>query len=421
MASGSVPPASLVADARGPREAEALDRLRAVIDPELGDSVVDLGMVRGVSVRGGDVVVDVALTVASCPLRSQIERDVVGQLEALEWTRSVEVRIAAMDADERAAVMARVRWKAREDAPETEVPPTARVLAVASGKGGVGKSSVTVNLAVALASRGLTVGILDADIWGFSVPRLLGMEGDVEARQGKMVPLERRVGDGLVRVLSMGFLAHEEKAIMWRGLVLSRAVQQVLQDAHWGDIDYLLIDLPPGTGDIQMGLARLLPRTEMLVVTTPPVAAQKVAARAADMARRGYLRVAGVIENMSDFTCEHGTTYALFGSGGGERLARSLGVPLVGSIPLHPDMAAAGDAGEPVALPGAASELAGAFATLARTIAEDVAPIVETEGCTARMIERVEAAVAAGETHDRDLLAGPVTDASETPADVPTA
>ncbi len=216
------------------------------------------------------------------------------------------------------------------------MPANARVLAIASGKGGVGKSSVTVNLAVALAARGLTVGVLDADIWGFSVPRLLGMEGGVEARQGKMVPLERRVGPGTLRVLSMGFLADEEQAIMWRGLVLNRAVQQFLQDAHWGDLDYLLIDLPPGTGDIQMGLARLLPRTELLVVTTPPVAAQKVAARAADMARRGYLRVAGVIENMSDFTCEHGTTYALFGSGGGERLAQGLGVPLVGSIPLHP-------------------------------------------------------------------------------------
>ena len=257
-----------------------------MIDPELGDTIVDLGMVRGVSIRGDDVVVDVALTVASCPLRGQIERDVVGHVEALDWVRSAEVRIATMDAEERAAVMARARWKAREDAPETAVPATARVLAVASGKGGVGKSSVTVNLAVALASRGLTVGILDADIWGFSVPRLLGMEGDVEARHGKMVPLERKVGHGLVRVLSMGFLADEEKAIMWRGLVLSRAVQQFLQDAHWGDIDYLLIDLPPGTGDIQMGLARLLPRTELLVVTTPPEAAQKVAARAADMAPR---------------------------------------------------------------------------------------------------------------------------------------
>ncbi len=378
------------------RAEEVRERLRAVIDPELGDTIVDLGMVRGIEVEGDSVEVQVALTIASCPLRSQIEADVVRHAEALDWVRSVTVRVATMDATERAAVMARARWKAREDAPETAVPPNARVLAIASGKGGVGKSSVTANLAVALAARGHVVGILDADIWGFSMPRLLGMEGDVEARQGKMVPLERAVGTGLLRVLSMGFLADEEQAIMWRGLVLNRAVQQFLQDAHWGDIDYLLIDLPPGTGDIQMGLARLLPRTELLVVTTPPVAAQKVAARAADMARRGYLRVAGVIENMSAFTCEHGTTYALFGSGGGERLAHGLGVPLVGSIPLHPDLSAAGDAGEPVAL-AQESELGAVFAELARVVAEEVAPIVEAEGCTARLLERVEAAVARGE------------------------
>jgi ATP-binding protein involved in chromosome partitioning len=371
------------------------ESLRAVIDPELGDTIVDLGMVRAITVDGDRVVVDVALTIAACPLRSQIERDVKGQIEALDWVGSSEIRIATMDAAERAAVMARARWKAREDAPETAVPASARVLAIASGKGGVGKSSVTVNLAVALARRGLTVGILDADIWGFSVPRLLGMEGGVEARQGKMVPLEKRVGDGLVRVLSMGFLADEEQAIMWRGLVLNRAVQQFLQDAHWGDLDYLLIDLPPGTGDVQMGLARLLPRTEMLVVTTPPLAAQKVAARAADMARKGYLRVAGVIENMSDFTCEHGTTYALFGSGGGARLAHGLGVPLLGSIPLHPDLAAAGDAGEPLA--GGDGELAVVFAELARVVAEEVAPLLETSSCSARLVERVAAAVASGE------------------------
>jgi ATP-binding protein involved in chromosome partitioning len=291
--------------------------------------------------------------------------------------------------------MARARWKAREDAPETAVDPSTRVLAIASGKGGVGKSSVTVNLGVALARRGLTVGILDADIWGFSVPRLLGMEGGVEARAGKMVPLEQAVGTGTLRVLSMGFLADEDRAIMWRGLVLNRAVQQFLQDAHWGDLDYLLIDLPPGTGDVQMGLARMLPRTEMLVVTTPPVAAQKVASRAADMARRGYLRVAGVIENMSDFTCEHGTTYALFGSGGGRRLADELGVPLVGTIPLHPSLSSGGDAGEPVA--AGDGELAAVFADLARALAEDIAPLVEASGCSARMLERVEAAVAAAE------------------------
>jgi ATP-binding protein involved in chromosome partitioning len=392
-AGGAAPPNA----GPGSREDEVRERLRSVVDPELGDTIVDLGMVRGITVDGGDVEVAVALTIAACPLRTQIERDVTGHVASLDWVRSVSVKVAAMDAEERAAVMARARWKAREDAPETAVSPTTRVLAIASGKGGVGKSSVTVNLAVALAARGLIVGILDADIWGFSVPRLLGMEGDVEARQGKMVPLERAVGTGTLRVLSMGFLADEEQAIMWRGLVLNRAVQQFLQDAHWGDLDYLLIDLPPGTGDIQMGLARLLPRTELLVVTTPPVAAQKVAARAADMANKGYLRVSGVIENMSDFTCEHGTTYALFGSGGGERLARSLGVPLVGIIPLHPEVAAAGDAGVPVLLSEGESETADVFEEMARVVAEEVAPRLETESCTARLLQRVQDAVDEGE------------------------
>ena len=230
---------------------------------------------------------EVALTIAACPLRSQLEHDVVSRLSAIDGVVSVEVRTTEMDAEARAAVMARARWKAREGAPATAVPATTRILAIASGKGGVGKSSVTVNLAVALARRGLEVGVLDADIWGFSVPRLLGMAGALEARGGKMVPLELAVPPGLLRVLSMGFLADEDKAIMWRGLVLNRAVQQFLQDAEWGTPSYLLIDLPPGTGDIQMGLARLLPRTELLVVTTPPVAAQLVAARAADMARQG--------------------------------------------------------------------------------------------------------------------------------------
>ncbi len=397
MSTPAAPAPASGGPARETHEEEVRDRLRAVVDPELGDTIVDLGMVRAVRVDGGAVTVDVALTIAACPLRAQIERDVVTHVRSLDWVRTVDVQVASMDADERAAVMARARWKAREDAPETAIASTTRVLAIASGKGGVGKSSVTVNLAVALASRGLVVGVLDADIWGFSVPRLLGMEGDVEARAGKMVPLERAVGSGAVRVLSMGFLADEEQAIMWRGLVLTRAVQQFLQDAHWGDLDYLLIDLPPGTGDVQMGLARLLPRTELLVVTTPPVAAQKVAARAADMARRGYLRVAGVIENMSDFTCEHGTTYALFGSGGGTRLARDLGVPLIGTIPLHPELAAGGDAGAPVALAGDDSELGAVFKEMARVVAEEVAPLIDVQGCSARLLERVEAAVADGE------------------------
>ncbi len=378
-----------------PSEEEVFERLRAVVDPELGGDVVDLGMVRGVEVsEGGDVHVEIALTISGCPLRAQIERDVRGSVGALPGVRAVQLSMAQMDAGERSALMARARWKAREHAPATAVPPRARVLAIGSGKGGVGKSAVTVNLAAALARRGLTVGVLDADIGGFSVPRLLGMEGRLEARQGKMVPLERPVDGGVLRVLSMGFLADEDRAVMWRGLLLNRAVQQFLQDAHWGDLDYLLVDLPPGTGDIQMGLARMLPRTEMLLVTTPPMAAQRVAARAADMARRGYLRVAGVVENMSDFTCEHGTAYALFGAGGGARLAAELGVPLVGTVPLHPDMAASGDAGEPVAIGD--GELAAVFSGLATAVAEHIAPVLETSGCTARLLGAIAGAVASG-------------------------
>jgi ATP-binding protein involved in chromosome partitioning len=377
-----------------PAETDVLEALRAVIDPELGDNVVDLGMVTGVSISAsGAVRVDVALTIAGCPLRTQLDHDVRTRISSLPGVRSVDVRMGEMDADARAEVMSRARWKARQNAPETSIGATTRILAIGSGKGGVGKSSITVNLAVGLARRGLTVGVLDADIWGFSVPRLLGMEGGVEARNGKMIPLERRIGTGLLKVLSMGFLADEDRAIMWRGLLLNRAVQQFLQDAEWGALDYLLVDLPPGTGDVQMGLARMLPRTELVIVTTPPVAAQKVASRAADMARRGYLRVAGVIENMSDFTCEHGTSYRLFGAGGGERLATEVGVPLIGTVPIHPAIAEGGDAGTPVAL--GEGDLADVFCELARVIAEEVAPVIETAGCTARLLDQIADAVAA--------------------------
>lgn len=379
-----------------PSEEAVRAALRSVIDPELGADIVELGMVTAVRTDGGAVEVEVALTVAGCPLRAQIQRDVEIHVGSLPGVDRVTVTTGVMDADQKREVMARARLHAREEPPATDIPDSARIVAIASGKGGVGKSSVTVNLAVALARRGLTVGVLDADIWGFSVPRLLGMQGDVEAHHKKMVPLERRVGDGLLRVLSMGFLADEENAIMWRGLILNRAVQQFLEDVHWGSLDYLLIDMPPGTGDIQMGLARMLPRTEVLVVTTPPLAAQKVAARTADMARKGYLRVIGVIENMSDFTCEHGESYALFGSGGGARLAADVGVPLLGQVPLHPSVAAGGDAGTPVALDDD-QPLAAEFARMADVLVTTAAPVVSMEGCSARMLERVEAALAAGD------------------------
>ena len=367
--------------------------LAGVIDPELGADIVELGMLRGVTVRpGGAVEVEIALTVAGCPLRTQLRTDVETRLRAVPGVGSVKVAMGEMSPAERSATMDKARRRAQEQrALAVDVPVSARVLAVSSGKGGVGKSSVTVNLALALARRGLTVGVLDADIWGFSVPRLLGMRGELRAEGKKIVPMEQPVGGGLLKVVSMGFLADEDKAIMWRGLILNRAVQQFLEDVRWGELHYLLIDMPPGTGDIQMGLARMLPRTEVLVVTTPPVAAQKVAARAADMARKGHLRVAGVVENMGPFVCEHGTSYALFGEGGGARLAAELGVPLVGSVPLHPDMAAAGDAGAPVAL--GSGPLAGSFEDLARRVVEDISPVVEVSGCSARLLDHVQQAL----------------------------
>ncbi len=232
-----------------------------------------------------------------------------------------------MSAEQKKDLMARARLRAQENPPATEIPGRTRVLAISSGKGGVGKSSVTVNLAAGLADRGFTVGLLDADIAGFSVPRMLGRGGSphgpaaIRTAATRIEPMIKPVGTGVIKVVSMGFLSPENEAIMWRGLMLNRGVQHFLEDVAWGDLDYLLVDMPPGTGDIQMGLARMLPRAEMLIVTTPALAAQKVAVRAADMARKGYLRVAGVIENMSGFTCEHGEHYDLFGSGGGARLA----------------------------------------------------------------------------------------------------
>jgi ATP-binding protein involved in chromosome partitioning len=348
-------------------------------------------MVRKVAVdETGHADIEVALTTPSCPLRAQIERDVTSSVMALGEVNSVELEIGAMSREENGKLMSRVRRLAQEDAPSTTIPATTKVLGISSGKGGVGKSSVTVNLAVALARRGLSIGILDADIWGFSVPRLLGMSGPVEARDGKMVPIRRSCGEGSLSVLSMGFLAEEDTAIMWRGLLLSRALQQFIEDAHWGELDMLLIDLPPGTGDVQMSLARLLPRTELLVVTTPPLAAQQVAARAADMARKGHLRVAGVLENMAPFTCEHGETYPLFGEGGGARLAAKLGVPLLGSISLDPTLVAGGDSGTPVA--EGEGPLAEAFANLAAAVIAEVVPASQMVGCSARLLEALEEA-----------------------------
>ena len=365
--------------------------LRGVIDPELGSNIVELGMVRDVETSGGQVTVTIALTTAGCPLRAQIQKDIRTRVGSMDGVEHVKLTWDEMTQDEKATAMERARFNITQRSEESSVGPHTKVILVSSGKGGVGKSSVTVNLAAAMAARGLRVGVLDADIWGFSVPRLLGVSGRLTSKEISdkkfMVPNERPVGDGLLRVISMGFLVEEEEsALMWRGLMLNRGVQHFLQDVEWGDdLDYLLVDMPPGTGDVQMGVAKLIPRAEVLVVTTPAVNAQKVASRAVSMARKNFLRVAGVVENMSAFVCDHGERYELFGSGGGAQLAEDAGIPLLGQIPMEPAVSVEGDSGEPVAFGD--SPAADAFRALAEVIVTEAVPLADMAGCSARMLD----------------------------------
>jgi ATP-binding protein involved in chromosome partitioning len=377
--------------------------LRSVIDPELGADIVTLGMVPSITVaEDGVVTVGVKLTIGGCPLRAQIKKDVETRVAVHPGVTKVKIDWGEMTPEERSDVMLKARWNARENAPNTEVSASTRILAVASGKGGVGKSSITVNLAAAVAAVGFTVGVLDADIWGFSVPRLLGIDDRLEAEtvdghdRPMIIPRMLPMGRGMLKVVSTGFLVEEDTALMWRGLMLNKAVEQFLRDVHWGELDYLFIDMPPGTGDVQMGLARMLPRTDLLIVTTPAIAAQKVAARAADMARRSFLRVCGVIENMSSFTCEHGIEYAMFGTGGGQILADEIGVELLGRVPLEPAVAAGGDSGRPVAIDGV-GRAADEFRAIARKIVDEVAPPVNMAGCSARMLTLAAAALDAAD------------------------
>lgn len=377
--------------------------LRGVVDPELGADVVSLGMVPDVVVADdGVVTVTIKLTIGGCPLRADIKRDVESRLGLHPGVSDVRIEWGEMTPEERSNVMSTARWIARDRAPHTAVPTDCQVVAVASGKGGVGKSSVTANLAVALAARGFRVGVLDADIWGFSMPRLLGMSDRMEAERvdgsdkPKIIPNKKQIGAGELEVVSTGFLVDESTALMWRGLMLTKAVEQFLSDVAWGDLDYLLIDMPPGTGDVQMGLARLLPRASMLIVTTPARAAQKVAQRAADMAARSFLPVIGVVENMSAFVCDHGETYALFGEGGGEALAAAIDAPLIGRVPLEPAVAAGNDDGVPVSTDGDGAAAA-EFRSIAERLATEIVPPrtdadVDMAGCSARLLDAVNAA-----------------------------
>ena len=368
--------------------------VRGVIDPELGSDIVELGMARSVDVAdSGRITLEIALTTSGCPLRGQIQKDIRSRLLSLPGVTSVKINWGELTQEQKSEAMAKARFNVSQDAPATAIPPTTKVIMIASGKGGVGKSSITTNLAAALADTGYAVGVMDADIWGFSVPRMLGVDGDLVAHEGKITPLIRKVGSGRLEIVSMGFLvAQEDSALMWRGLMLDRAVRHFCEDVAWSDdLDYLLIDMPPGTGDVQMGLAKLLPRAEMLIVTTPASNAQKVAARVADMGRKNYLRIVGVIENMTSFVAPDGSEHDLFGSGGGQQLADDVGVPLLGSVPIEAEVSVGGDSGSPAVL--GSSPAADAIRAIAAAIAEEYIPPVEMAGCSARMLEAAMAAL----------------------------
>ena len=367
-----------------PTEEAIREALTHVIDPELHADIVDLGMVGDIRIDEGVVEVGLALTIASCPMRGQIESDIERRVGAMTDVESVAIRTTVMNQEQRTTLMERARKRARETATPTAVHPSTRVVAVSSGKGGVGKSSVSANLALAIADQGHSVGLLDADIWGFSTPRMLGAtEHRLSANEDRTIAPSEAYG---IKLVSTGLLLDDEDtALMWRGLMLTKAVEQFLNDVAWpSDLGYLVIDMPPGTGDVQMALSRMLPQAEMVVVTTPQLAAQKVAARVADMARRSHMPIVGVVENMAGFTANDGSHYAIFGTGGGVTLADELGVPLLGSIPIDPRVAEGSDAGKPVVVDAPLSPAARAITETAGRIT-DILPPLALDNCVGRL------------------------------------
>jgi ATP-binding protein involved in chromosome partitioning len=364
-------------------EAEIIEALRPVEDPELHRSIVDLDMVRTIAIQDATVNVLIALTIAGCPLRAEIDSRVKNALVALDGIDEAFVDFTVMTDEEREELRQKLHGDPSSTAgqqhahghaegraiPFAEPESTTRVLLVASGKGGVGKSSVTTNLSVALAQRGRSVAVVDADVWGFSIPRMLGVEQSPTVIDSMIVPPESHG----VRSISMGFFAEEDEPVIWRGPMLHKALEQFLTDVYWDDPDFLVVDLPPGTGDISLSLAQFLPRAEVFVVTTPQPAAQRVAQRAAFMSKKVHLDVRGVIENMSWFTGDDGKRYELFGAGGGQELADRLDVPLLAQIPLVSELRAGSDSGHPIAVQ-TDTETGAVFADLAERIDVELAP-----------------------------------------------
>lgn len=358
--------------------------LDAVLEPELEQTLADLGLVRGVAVDGGRVHAVVALTTPENPTAPELAQRITDAVGMVEGVTGIDIEFSVLTDDEREAMRRRFLGDPHATAgsqpahghaegravPFADPGSTTRVLLIASGKGGVGKSSVSTNLAVALAARGRRTAIVDADVWGFSIPRMLGIHRPPTLIDEMLVP-PRASG---VACISMGFFADESQPVIWRGPMLHKALEQFLTDVYWGEPDFLVVDLPPGTGDVSISLASFLPQSEVYVVTTPQKAAERVAQRAAFMAQKVGLEVKGVIENLSWFTGDDGTRYELFGAGGGAALAARLGVPLVGQVPLVPALREGGDEGEPIAAVDPTSEAGAAFAEMARVVDEDLAP-----------------------------------------------
>ena len=364
-----------------------LKHLSTVMDPELGVNIVDLGMVKDITYTNSEVTIDLALTIAECPMRNQIETEIKRKLKLIENIEEVYINVVEMSKEDRSSLMTIARKNARDNAIPTNINTRTRVIAVGSGKGGVGKSTISTNLAVGLENLGFTTGLLDADIWGFSIPRLLGIEGRLEANKDKkIVPYKR----GGLEVVSTGLITDDEDtALMWRGLMLSKALEQFLFDVEWGNLDYLVIDLPPGTGDIQMALGRLLPQTELVVVTTPQLSAQKVATRVADMAKRSFIPLLGVVENMSYFESGDGNKYNIFGKGGGDELSQKFGIPLLSKIPISEDSVGESENGTPILLQKKETPTKEAMQDLVNTIIK-VFPPVSDETCTGRLAKVLE-------------------------------
>jgi ATP-binding protein involved in chromosome partitioning len=326
-----------------PSREEILKALEAVIDPELRRSIVELEMVRSIDSANGLVRVTVSLTTPGCPIRSHFETAVQQAVGALAGVQRVQVSFDVLSDTEKAGLQQKLGRPG--GLPEGALAQVANVVCIGSGKGGVGKSTVTANLAAALTADGKRVGVLDADVWGYSIPRMFGVSGRPPVSpQRKIMPLD---GHG-VKVMSIGFFVEEDAAVVWRGPMLHKALTQFLEDVEWGELDFLLVDLPPGTGDVSMTLAQLLPQAKFLIVTTPQPVAQKVARRAAEMAHKVDLEIGGVIENMAGFVTPGGERFALFGEGGGQALADELDVPLLGSVPLTMPLREQADAGEPL-------------------------------------------------------------------------